>query len=86
MTKYPKSNIPGFGSDDELGLLLLRTRRAQFKELEKAYGTIGISPEQLGIIDVAVEFGVASIPDIEKRILREPHSILGLINRMVAKV
>lgn len=68
--------------NDAAGLLLMRTRRAMYKELERAYYKIGISPEQAGVFDQVATHGKATINDITHRLLREPHTILGLINRM----
>lgn len=70
--------------NDAAGLLLMRTRRAIYKELERAYYQIGISPEQAGVFDQIATKGKATINDITRRLLREPHTILGLINRMEA--
>ncbi|MET0039458.1 MAG: MarR family winged helix-turn-helix transcriptional regulator [Dehalococcoides mccartyi] len=70
--------------NDAASLLLMRSRRAIYKELEKAYFKIGISPEQAGVFDQIATRGKATISDITHRLLREPHTILGLINRMEA--
>ncbi|PPD59139.1 MarR family winged helix-turn-helix transcriptional regulator [Dehalogenimonas etheniformans] len=71
--------------DDDLSLLIMRTRRAIYKEKERAYAKLDISPEQHGVLSHLMQHEKATIGDITERMLREPHTILGLVTRMEAR-
>lgn len=69
----------------DLSLLLMRTRRAMYKVGEKRLMDCNLSPEQFGVLRYLYSYKKATIADVTWLLLREPHTMLGLINRMEQK-
>jgi len=72
--------------DYNVWLLFSHTWRAMFKSREKELSAYGITPEQAEVLLAAQAMGPKATPAaIARSTLREPHTISGLIERMVAK-
>ena len=72
--------------DQDLWLLLTRTRYAIFRAREKELMRYGISPEQAGLLFVVQALGSKSTPAaIARVIFRQPHTVSALVDRMARK-
>jgi len=72
--------------DQDLWLLLTRTRYAVFRAREKELQRYGISPEQAGVLFVVQALGNRATPaEISRAILRQPHTVSALVERMTKK-
>ena len=76
-------------SDDKLFnafLLLLKTRRALFRTREMELYPLGITPEQCEILYILkIKKEGISQKEIARLVLKEPHSVSSIIDRMMAK-
>ena len=69
-----------------LWLLMSKVNRAIFKAREKELKLLGITPEQCEILFAVSHLGIEAHPTkIAKAMLREPHTISTIINRMIEK-
>ena len=69
--------------DYNLWALLRQTRDAMVKAREKELGKYGISSIQAAVLFTIQDIGTEATPaEISRRLVREPHSISGLLSRM----
>ena len=69
--------------DFELWWLILSMRRAMHKARARELSQYGITPEEAAVLFVVQTVGRRATPaEISRWLLREPHSISGLIQRM----
>lgn len=79
--KLPENDL-----DYELWVLILHTRRSMRRLREKELFRYGITPERSGVLYAVHVIGERATPaEIARFLLREPHSISSLINRMEAE-
>lgn len=72
--------------DQDLWLLLTRTRYAIFRAREKELQRYGVSPEQAGLLFIVQVLGNKATPAaISRVILRQPHTVSALVDRMAKK-
>jgi DNA-binding MarR family transcriptional regulator len=72
--------------DQDLWLLLTRTRYAVFRAREKELQRYGVSPEQVGILFIVQALGKRATPAaISRYIIRQPHTVSALVDRMARK-
>jgi len=72
--------------DYELWWLILHTRRTMYKARARELLQYGITPEEAGVLFVIQAIGRRATPaEISRRLVREPHSISGLLRRMKRK-
>ena len=72
--------------DYELWWLILHMRRAMHKVRARELLQYGITPEESGVLFVIQAIGWRATPaEISRWLLREPHSISGLLKRMEKK-
>jgi MarR family transcriptional regulator, organic hydroperoxide resistance regulator len=83
--KYDES-AKFYSAEDEnqdLWLLLTHTRYAVFRAREKELQRYGLSPEQAGLLFVVRAVGNKATPaELSRHLLREPHSVSALLDRM----
>jgi DNA-binding MarR family transcriptional regulator len=75
-------------SDEEqdLWLLLTHTRYAIYRAREKELQRYGVSPEQVSVLFIVQALGNKATPsEISRYILRQPHTVSALIERMAEK-
>jgi len=81
--------MESFSSEDqdyELWWLILHMRRAMHKARSRELLQYGITPEESGVLLVIQAIGRRATPaEISRWLLREPHSISGLLRRMEGK-
>ncbi len=78
-----KKTYPCDDRDQELWLLLEQTRNAIYKARSLELEQYGVSPVQAGVMFVIYAMGGKTRPaDIARWLVREPHSISGLLSRM----
>ncbi|MCK9356689.1 MAG: MarR family winged helix-turn-helix transcriptional regulator [Dehalococcoidia bacterium] len=78
-----KKTYPCDDRDQELWLLLEQTRNAIYKARSLELEQYGVSPVQAGTMFVIYAMGGKTRPaDIARWLVREPHSISGLLSRM----
>jgi DNA-binding MarR family transcriptional regulator len=78
-----KKTYPCDDRDQALWLLLEQTRNAIFKARELELEQYGVSTVQAGVMFVIHTMGGRTRPaDIARWLVREPHSISGLLSRM----
>ena len=78
MVKYEKDD-----QDFTLWMLMILARDIVYKAREKELGKYGITPEQSGAIFAIRALGKeATISNIGRRLLREPHSVSILLKRL----
>ena len=76
-----------FGDKDfTLWVLLRQAKDTVFKATEKELSQYGISPEQAGVLSI-VQFldNKATPAEISRWLLREPHTVSGILSRMEKK-
>ena len=67
----------------ELWWLILHVERAMYKARAAELARYGITPEQAGVLYVVQTIGPRATPaQISRWVVREPHSISGLLQRM----
>jgi DNA-binding MarR family transcriptional regulator len=72
--------------DQDLWLLLTHARYAVFRAREKELLRYGVSPEQMGLLFVVQALGNKATPAaISRHILRQPHTVSALVDRMVKR-
>jgi DNA-binding MarR family transcriptional regulator len=72
--------------DHDLWMLLTHTRYAIYRAREKELQRYGVSPEQVGVLFIVQALGNKATPsEISRYILRQPHSVSALIERMSEK-
>jgi DNA-binding MarR family transcriptional regulator len=73
-------------ADHDLWMLLTHTRYAIYRAREKELQRYGVSPEQVGVLFIVQALGNRATPsEISRYILRQPHSVSALIERMAEK-
>ena len=73
-------------TDHDLWVLLAHTRYAVYRNREKELQRYGVSPEQVGVLFVVQALGNRATPsEISRLILRQPHTVSALIERMADK-
>src|SRR5512137_444078 len=81
-TKYYSTD----DADQDLWLLLTHTRYAIFRAREKELQRYGVSPEQVGLLFVVQALGNQATPAaISRHILRQPHTVSALVDRMAKR-
>lgn len=69
--------------DYNLWVLLRQTRDAMVKARERELEKVGISSIQAAVLFTIQSIGTEATPaEISRRLVREPHSVSGLLNRM----
>jgi DNA-binding MarR family transcriptional regulator len=72
--------------DEDLWLLLTHARYALFRAREKELQRYGISPEQAGLLFAVRAMGIKATPAaLSRHLLRQPHTVSALINRMAKR-
>jgi DNA-binding MarR family transcriptional regulator len=72
--------------DHDLWMLLTHTRYAIYRAREKELQRYGVSPEQVGVLFIVQALGNRATPsEISRYILRQPHTVSALIERMSEK-
>lgn len=72
--------------DQDMWLLLAHTRYAVYRAREKELQRYGISPEEAGLLFVVQALGQIATPAaISRAIMRQPHTVSALVDRMVEK-
>ena len=72
------------GRDYVLWMLMILARDIVYKAREKELVQYGITPEQSGVLFAINSLGeAATISELALRLLREPHSVANLLNRMI---
>ncbi len=72
--------------DQDMWLLLTRARYSVFRAREKELQRYGISPEQAGLLFVVQALGGKATPAaISRAIMRQPHTVSALVDRMSKK-
>jgi DNA-binding MarR family transcriptional regulator len=72
--------------DQDLWLLLTHTRYAVFRAREKELQRYGLSPEQASLMFVVIGMGNKATPAaLSRYLLRQPHTVSALVDRMVKK-
>jgi DNA-binding MarR family transcriptional regulator len=73
-------------ADHDLWMLLTHTRYAIYRAREKELHRYGVSPEQVGVLFIVQVLGNRATPsEIARYILRQPHTVSALIERMAEK-
>jgi len=73
-------------SDHDLWVFLTRTRYLVYRAREKELQRYGVSPEQMGVLFVVQNLGEKATPsEIARQIMRQPHTVSALIDRMAEK-
>lgn len=76
-------NLSHADEDYNLWLLLIKVSRAMSKARERELRKTGITPEQSGILYIIDNIGKkATLVEISRLTLREPHSVSYLVDRM----
>jgi DNA-binding MarR family transcriptional regulator len=79
-------NPPLNDRDYNLVSLIRQTRDAVIKARERELAHIGISSIQASLLSILKEIGNKATPaEISRRLVREPHSVSALLNRMEKK-
>ncbi len=77
------SKFPSKDQDYELWWLILHLRRAMHKIRARELFQYGITPEQAAVLSVVQAIGDEAKPvEIARYLLREPHTISGILSRM----
>jgi DNA-binding MarR family transcriptional regulator len=72
--------------DHDLWMLLTHARYAIYRAREKELQRYGVSPEQVGVLFIVQALGNQATPSqISRYILRQPHTVSALIERMADK-
>ncbi len=70
-------------ADHDLWMFLTHTRYAIYRAREKELQRYGVSPEQVGILFIVQALGNRATPsEISRFIIRQPHTVSALIERM----
>lgn len=73
-------------ADHDLWMLLTHTRYAIYRSREKELLRYGVSPEQVGVLFIVQALGNRATPsEISRFIMRQPHTVSALIERMSEK-
>jgi DNA-binding MarR family transcriptional regulator len=73
-------------ADYDLWVLLTHTRYAIYRAREKELQRYAVSPEQVGVLFIVQALGNRATPsEIARFILRQPHTVSALIERMAEK-
>jgi DNA-binding MarR family transcriptional regulator len=72
--------------DHDLWMLLTHTRYAIYRSRERELLRFGVSPEQVGVLFIIQALNNRATPsEIARFILRQPHTVSALIERMAEK-
>ncbi len=72
--------------DHDLWVFLTHTRYAIYRAREKELQRYGVSPEQVGVLFIVQALGNRATPsEISRFIMRQPHTVSALIERMQEK-
>jgi len=81
--KQAKLSFLAADQDYNLWVLFRQTRDAMIKARERELAQHGISSIQAAVMFTILDIGAAATPaEISRRLVREPHSISGLLSRM----
>ena len=73
-------------ADNDLWMLMTHTRYAIYRAREKELLRYDVSPEQVGVLFIVQVLGNRATPsEISRFVLRQPHTISALIERMEEK-
>ena len=73
-------------ADHDMWMLLTHTRYAIYRSREKELQRYGVSPEQVGVLFIVQALGNRATPsEISRYIMRQPHTVSALIERMEEK-
>ncbi len=73
-------------ADHDLWMLITHTRYAIYRAREKELLRYGVSPEQVGVLFIVQALGNRATPsEIARFIIRQPHTVSALIERMAEK-
>jgi MarR family transcriptional regulator, organic hydroperoxide resistance regulator len=73
-------------ADHDMWMLLTHTRYAVYRAREKELQRYGVSPEQVGVLFIVQALGNRATPsEISRYIMRQPHTVSALIERMESK-
>jgi DNA-binding MarR family transcriptional regulator len=73
-------------ADHDMWMLLTHTRYAIYRSREKELQRYGVSPEQVGVLFIVQALGNKATPsEISRYIMRQPHTVSALIERMEDK-
>ena len=73
-------------ADHDLWILLTHTRYAIYRAREKELQRYGVSPEQVSVLFIVQALGNRATPsEIARFIIRQPHTVSALIERMAEK-
>lgn len=83
----PKTRYYSYSDEDhDLWVFLTHTRYAIYRAREKELQRYGISPEQAGVLFIVQALGNRATPsEIARFIVRQPHTVSALIERMEKK-
>lgn len=72
--------------DHDLWIFMTHTRYAIYRAREKELQRYGVSPEQVGVLFIVQALGNRATPsEISRFIMRQPHTVSALIERMEEK-
>jgi len=81
--KYRVRKFPSKDQDHALWYLIVYMRRSMYRAREKELFQLGLTPEQASVLFIVQGTGPRVTPaDISRYLLREPHSVSGLLSRM----
>jgi DNA-binding MarR family transcriptional regulator len=73
-------------ADHDLWMLMTHTRYAIYRAREKELLRYNVSPEQVGVLFIVQALGNRATPsEISRFIMRQPHTVSALIERMAEK-
>ena len=79
-------NSSSVKEDFTLWVLLRQAKDAVFKATGKELSRYGISPEQAGVLSIVQSLDNKATPaEISRWLLREPHTVSGILSRMEKK-
>jgi len=81
--RMEQKKFPSEDQDYILWYLIVYMRRSMYRAREKELFRLGLTPEQASVLFMVRNMGPRITPaDISRYLLREPHSVAGLLNRM----
>jgi DNA-binding MarR family transcriptional regulator len=82
-----KTRYYSYSDDDhDLWIFMTHTRYAIYRAREKELQRYGVSPEQVGVLFIVQALGNRATPsEISRFIMRQPHTVSALIERMEEK-
>jgi DNA-binding MarR family transcriptional regulator len=81
--RVKQKKFPSKDQDYALWYLIVYMRRSMYRAREKELFQMGLTPEQASVLFIVQNTGPRVTPaDISRYLLREPHSVSGLLDRM----